>query len=119
MPRVRHVPMRTCLVCGQRMPKRKMLRIVRCSDGSVQIDETERISGRGCYICLEPAKIDARNIEGKIKRALKLERDVPEDLIAQLLVRAESSPPAGRLRISNAHGTITEDKTTARRSEST
>ena len=95
MPRVRHVPMRTCLVCGQRGPKREMLRIVRCSDGSVQIDEAERINGRGCYICLERAKIDSKKLQGKIKRALKLERDVPEELIARILARAESSPPAG------------------------
>ena len=91
MPRVRHVPIRTCVICGERRPKNDMVRIVRISDGSIRFDEGERISGRGCYVCPKIGKFDTKKINGKIKRALKLERDVPAELIACLETRAKSA----------------------------
>ena len=91
MPRERHVPIRMCLLCGERRPKNKMIRIVRARDGSVLIDEGEKINGRGCYVCSDYANFDAKRINGKIKRALNLKRGVPPELVASLEVRTKSS----------------------------
>ncbi len=91
MPRKRHSPIRMCLTCGQRRPKDTMLRIVRVPDGSVRLDEGENINGRGCYICAESANFDAKEINGKIKRALSLNMDVPPELFASIETRTKSS----------------------------
>ena len=90
MPRERRVPIRTCLMCGQKRPKNKMLRIVRTPDGTVRLDEGERINGRGCYVCTESPNFDARKINGKIKRALNLKKDVPSELVSCLEMRTMS-----------------------------
>jgi len=47
--RVKHVPQRTCVGCREVLPKRKMVRLVRTSDG-VQIDPTGKLAGRGAYL---------------------------------------------------------------------
>ena len=53
MPKRRpdHVPMRTCAACRQVRPKRSLTRVVRIADGTVAIDPTGKLAGRGTYIC--------------------------------------------------------------------
>ncbi|MBK8026433.1 MAG: YlxR family protein [Chloroflexi bacterium] len=50
----KHVPVRTCVVCRQQAGKRSLTRIVRASIG-VQVDPTGKQSGRGAYLCDNPA----------------------------------------------------------------
>ena len=49
--RVKHIPMRTCVVCHTSKPKRELLRVVRTPEGSVQLDATGKKAGRGAYLC--------------------------------------------------------------------
>lgn len=50
-PRPKHVPIRTCAVCRVQGAKRGFFRVVRQPDGTVAIDLTGRLNGRGAYIC--------------------------------------------------------------------
>ena len=50
-PRPRHVPVRTCAVCREQGTKRSLTRIVRQTDGTVAIDPSGRLNGRGAYVC--------------------------------------------------------------------
>lgn len=70
VPRVRHVPQRTCVGCRQVLPKRTMVRLVRTMNG-VQIDPTGKLAGRGAYLhdrreCWE------RGLKGALGHALKI-----------------------------------------------
>ena len=47
----RHVPVRSCATCGQKLPKRELIRIVRALDGKVEVDPTGKKAGRGTYLC--------------------------------------------------------------------
>jgi uncharacterized protein len=67
--RVKHVPQRTCVGCREVLPKRKMIRLVRTTDG-VQVDPTGKLAGRGAYLhdrreCWE------RALKGALAHALK------------------------------------------------
>ena len=44
------IPMRSCVVTGEKLPKRELLRIVRTTDGTVVCDLSGKINGRGAYI---------------------------------------------------------------------
>ncbi len=44
-------PQRTCVACQQVKSKRELVRIVRTPEGTVEVDETGRKSGRGAYLC--------------------------------------------------------------------
>ncbi len=67
--RVKHVPQRTCVGCREILPKRKMIRLVRTTEG-VQVDPTSKLAGRGAYLhdrreCWE------RALKGALAHALK------------------------------------------------
>lgn len=44
------IPMRSCVVTREKLPKSELLRIVRTTDGEIVADETGKINGRGAYI---------------------------------------------------------------------
>ena len=47
---MKKVPMRSCVVTKEKLPKNELLRIVRGTDGSVFVDLTGKVNGRGAYI---------------------------------------------------------------------
>jgi len=49
--RGKHIPVRSCTACGQRLPKRELIRIVRTLEGNVEVDLTGKKPGRGAYLC--------------------------------------------------------------------
>jgi predicted RNA-binding protein YlxR (DUF448 family) len=48
---LKHTPQRTCVACRQVKAKRELVRLVRTSDGNIEIDVTGKKNGRGAYIC--------------------------------------------------------------------
>lgn len=51
MQKQRKIPLRMCLGCGEMLPKRELLRVVKSPEGEVSLDPTGRKPGRGAYIC--------------------------------------------------------------------
>ena len=72
--KIKKIPMRTCVVCNEKLEKRELLRIVRDKEGVVSVDVTWKANGRGAYIkkdldVLEKAKKNKaleRHLECKI-----------------------------------------------------
>lgn len=48
--KTKHVPMRTCVICRQKLEKRHLIRFVSTPDG-VFLDPTGKSDGRGAYVC--------------------------------------------------------------------
>ena len=48
-------PMRKCVGCGEMKPKKELRRIVRSPEGEISVDLTGKKSGRGAYLCADPA----------------------------------------------------------------
>ena len=48
--KVKKIPLRTCVVTHEKLPKRELLRIVRTPEGLVEADLTGKLNGRGAYI---------------------------------------------------------------------
>ena len=44
------IPMRSCVVTREKLPKNELLRIVRIPDGNVVADITGKLNGKGAYI---------------------------------------------------------------------
>ena len=51
----RKIPMRRCCGCGEHAPKGELIRVLRQKDGTVLLDLTGKLSGRGAYICRSSA----------------------------------------------------------------
>ena len=46
-----HIAQRTCVACRKVKAKRELIRIVRTSDGNVEVDTSGKKAGRGAYLC--------------------------------------------------------------------
>ena len=66
--KTRKIPLRTCIITHEKLPKQELLRIFRTPEGKVVVDETGKINGRGAYI-----KKDIQVLE-KIKKSKTLEK---------------------------------------------
>jgi predicted RNA-binding protein YlxR (DUF448 family) len=64
--------MRTCVVCRSVKPKRSMTRVVRGADGTVSIDRSGKLAGRGTYVCDDPACRDPQRLAQGVARALSV-----------------------------------------------
>lgn len=76
--KVRKIPLRTCVVTHEKLPKRELLRIVRTPEGVVEADLTGKKNGRGAYI-----KCDLETLEkAKVKKVLErhLEVSISDDV---------------------------------------
>ncbi len=51
MKKSKKTPLRMCLTCRTMKPKKELIRIVQKDDGSVDMDLTGKMNGRGAYIC--------------------------------------------------------------------
>ena len=69
------IPLRTCIGCKCKKPKKEMIRIIRTPDGKIEIDETGKKSGRGAYICGDVKCLDIVLRENSLKKSLK--QDIP------------------------------------------
>ena len=79
----RKVPQRTCVACRTVGGKRGLIRLVRRPDGSVAVDETGRLPGRGAYLCRKPEcwQAGAARLEYSLK--IRLSPADKEALIAR------------------------------------
>jgi len=46
----RKVPLRKCVVTGERLDKRELLRVVKTKDNEFFVDPTGKMNGRGAYV---------------------------------------------------------------------
>ena len=81
----RHVPERTCILTRRKGTKDELIRLALGPEGTVAPDPRARAAGRGAWIGVTRAELDAANANGKLKaalqRAFKMNQvNVPADL---------------------------------------
>lgn len=64
MGKQRKIPMRICVGCREKKPKRELLRLVRTPENEVKLDLSGKMSGRGAYICRQ-AECLKKALKGK------------------------------------------------------
>jgi predicted RNA-binding protein YlxR (DUF448 family) len=82
MPKVRKIPQRQCVGCRTMKDKKELLRIVKSPDGTITLDATGKVSGRGAYVCHDEACLK------KARKARSLERtfevSIPDEVYEAL-----------------------------------
>src|SRR4051794_5984651 len=66
-----HVPERTCVLTRRKADKSELIRLALSPDGEVAPDVRARAPGRGAWIGVNRAELDAANAKGKLKAALQ------------------------------------------------
>lgn len=64
--------MRTCIGCRQTRQKKELIRIVRKKEGTVELDMTGKVSGRGAYLCYSLDCLKTADKKGRILSALEV-----------------------------------------------
>ena len=65
------VPVRTCIGCQCKKPKKELIRIIRTPEGKIEIDKTGKKSGRGAYLCGNVECLDTALSKKHLNRSLK------------------------------------------------
>ena len=100
------------MACRTARPKRELVRVVRTPDGTVTVDATGRVPGRGAYLCRDGACFDLAGRRKALAHALRtaipaeietLIATGPEGLDAKLTTQA---PRAAGPRPDMTHDTM-------------
>ena len=67
----KHVPLRSCIACRERVPKRELIRVVRSPEGTLEIDPKGKRAGRGAYLCRNRQCWEEALQPGRLSQALK------------------------------------------------
>lgn len=79
---MKKIPMRSCVVTGEKLPKKELIRVVRTPEGNVVVDESGKANGRGAYL-----KKSIETFEKAKKSKIlnkKLEVEVPDSIFEEL-----------------------------------
>ena len=80
--KVRKIPMRTCVVTREKLPKKELVRVVRTPEGTVLIDESGKMNGRGAYLKKDFAVFEKAKKSKILNRHLEI--DVQDHLFEEL-----------------------------------
>lgn len=74
---MKKIPQRTCIVCGNKIEKRGLIRIVKNKEGRIFYDSTGKANGRGAYLCGEEECTQSILKKNALNRAFKM--DIKEE----------------------------------------
>lgn len=81
------IPMRKCVITGEKKPKKELIRIVRGTEGDVSVDLTGKKNGRGVYLHLSPEVVELAKKKNILSRHLEVE--IPEQIYEELAQLAQ------------------------------
>ena len=76
------IPMRTCVVTRESLPKKELIRVVRDKSGNVIIDESGKQNGRGAYLKRDLDVIKKAKKSKILERALGV--SIPDNIYEEL-----------------------------------
>ena len=80
--KVKKIPLRTCIVTKEKLPKRELIRIVRTPEGNVIIDSTGKANGRCAYLKMDMEVFNKAQKSKILNRHLEV--DVPDEIFEEL-----------------------------------
>ena len=83
------IPQRQCMGCRERKAKKELIRVVRTPEGTVMMDFSGKLNGRGAYIC--PMADCLR----KAQKSKSLERSLEVPIPQSVYERLEAEMEAG------------------------
>jgi len=71
---LKSIPLRTCMGCNEKKPKKELVRIVKNKEGQISLDKTGKLDGRGAYIC------DSVECLEKVVKSKRLEKVLESEI---------------------------------------
>ncbi len=83
------IPLRTCAITREKLPKRDLLRIVRTPEGEIKLDLVGKMNGHGAYVKKDKEVI----IKAKKNRAIDklLETNIKDEFYDEVIKSLEEN----------------------------
>jgi uncharacterized protein len=75
---LKKIPLRTCMGCNEKKPKKELIRIVKNKEGIISLDKTGKQEGRGAYICNSVECLE------KVVKSKRLEKVLEKEISEQI-----------------------------------
>jgi hypothetical protein len=69
--KVKKIPMRSCVITKEKLPKNELVRVVRTPENTVVIDNTGKVNGRGAYLKKDKEVFDKARKSKVLERHLE------------------------------------------------
>jgi hypothetical protein len=79
---MKKIPLRTCVITHEKLPKQELIRIVRTPEGNVIIDESLKANGRGAYLKKDLEVFEKAEKSKQLNKQLQVE--VPSSIYEEL-----------------------------------
>ena len=79
---MKKIPMRSCVITKEKLPKKELIRIVRTPDGEIVVDEIGKVNGRGAYLKKDIEVINKAKLSKALDRILEVE--IPDSVYTLL-----------------------------------
>ncbi len=76
------IPQRQCMGCRERKAKKELIRVVRGTDGTVSLDFSGKLNGRGAYLCPSLDCLKKARKANALERSLEV--SVPQEVYDRL-----------------------------------
>jgi len=80
--KVKKIPMRSCCVTREKLPKQELVRVVRTPEGNVIVDTTGKANGRGAYLKKDITVFEKAEKTKALNKHLEVE--VPTSIFEEL-----------------------------------
>ena len=80
--KTKKIPMRSCVVTHEKLPKSELIRVVRTPEGNVVVDESGKVNGRGAYLKRDLSVFEKAYNSHVLNKILEVE--VPDSVFDEL-----------------------------------
>lgn len=79
---MKKIPMRQCVGCHNMVSKKELIRVIKSSEGEIQLDASGKKNGRGAYICRKKECLEKAIKSHSLERSLKV--SIPSEIYDSL-----------------------------------
>ena len=79
---MKKIPLRTCVITKEKLPKQELIRVVRTPEGNVVVDTTGKQNGRGAYLKKDITVFEKAEKTKLLNKILEVE--VKEEVFTEL-----------------------------------
>lgn len=80
--KIKKIPMRSCVVTREKLPKKELIRVVRTPEGNIIVDESGKANGRGAYLKKDVQVFKKAKTSKILNKHLEVE--VPDSIFDEL-----------------------------------
>ena len=71
-----HIPVRTCISCGEKRPKIDLIKLIPDNENRLVRDDSGRIKGRGAYVCDEQPCLERLFFNKRLNRHFRTDGNI-------------------------------------------